>query len=125
MLSPIRVLCVASLALLAPATFPAQAPAPQFAAMEQAIASGSFQKITSVVVEQDGHIVYEHYFDGTVSTLRDTRSATKTVTSMLVGIAIDQHKIPSVNTPVLRYFPGITYANPDPRKATITLHDLM
>ena len=93
--------------------------------MEQAIASGSFQKITSIVVEQDGHIVYEHYFDGTVSTLRDTRSATKTVTSMLVGIAIDQHKIPSVDTPVLRYFPGITYANPDPRKATITFQDLM
>jgi CubicO group peptidase (beta-lactamase class C family) len=93
--------------------------------MEHASASGTFQKIGSVVVAQDGHIVYEHYFAGDASTLRDTRSATKTITSMLVGIAIDRHKIPSVDTPVLTYFPGVTYANPDPRKAKITFQDLM
>src|SRR5580698_5437602 len=108
-----RRLSLAALALLVPPVVRAQAPAPQLASMEQAIASGTFQKIGSVVVEQDGHIVYEHYFDGNASTLRDTRSATKTITSMLVGIAIDQGKVPSVDTPVLTYFPGVTYANPD------------
>ena len=94
-------------------------------AMEAAIGAGTFQKIGSVVVAKDGRVVYEHYFAGDAATLRDTRSATKTITSMLVGIAIEQGKIPSVDTPVLRYFPNATYQNPDPRKAKITFQDLM
>ena len=62
----------------------------RFSAMEQAIGSGTFQKIGSVAVEQDGRVVYEHYFEGDATTLRDTRSATKTITSLLTGIAIGE-----------------------------------
>ncbi len=94
-------------------------------AMEQDIQAGKFQKIGSVLVEQDGHVVYEHYFDGDAATLRDTRSATKTITSLLTGIAIDEHKIPGVSASVLSYLPGRTMENPDPRKAKITLEDLL
>jgi len=93
--------------------------------MEQSIRSGAFKKIGSILVEQDGHLVYEKYFDGDASTLRDTRSATKSITSMLVGIAIEEHKIPGVSTPVLSFFPKLTLQNPDPRKAKITFEDLM
>jgi CubicO group peptidase (beta-lactamase class C family) len=121
----IRVLGLASAVFLASSITFAQTSSPKLAAMEQAIGAGTFQKIGSVVVERDGRVVYEHYFEGDASTLRDTRSATKTITSMLVGIAIDQGKIPSVDTPVLRYFPGVSYQNPDPRKAKITFQDLM
>ncbi len=93
--------------------------------MEQAIASGKFQKIGSVLIEQDGRPVYEHNFAGDDSTLRDTRSATKTITSILIGIAIDDHKIPGVSVSLLSFFPGRTMQNPDPRKAKITLEDLL
>jgi hypothetical protein len=47
------------------------------AAMEKAIRSGEFKKIGSVLVARHGKLVYEGYFDGDASTLRDTRSATK------------------------------------------------
>jgi hypothetical protein len=59
--------------------------------MESAIHSGEFKKITSVLVARHGNLAYEAYFDESAATgLRNTRSATKTVAGMLVGIAIDK-----------------------------------
>ncbi|HSB37123.1 MAG TPA: serine hydrolase domain-containing protein [Thermoanaerobaculia bacterium] len=93
-------------------------------AMETAIRSGTFARITSVLVARDGKLVYEAYFDGDASTLRDTRSATKTVTGMLVGIAVDEGLL-TASTPVLGLFPERTVANPDSRKDRITVEDLL
>src|SRR5215469_6865358 len=62
-------------------------------AMEQAVRSGELKKITSVLIARHGKLTYEQYFDGDATTRRNTRSATKTITGMLVGIAIDQHKL--------------------------------
>src|SRR4051794_12292791 len=60
-------------------------------AMEAAIRSGEFKKIGSVLIARHRTLVYEAYFGGTgASSLRDTRSATKTVAGMLVGVAIDK-----------------------------------
>jgi len=54
--------------------------------------------ITSVVVSQGGDVVLEEYLDGDVSTLRNTRSCTKTVAGMLVGMAIDRGIVAGVET---------------------------
>lgn len=60
------------------------------------------------------------------STLLDTRSATKTITSMLVGIAVDQGSLPGVEAPVLRFFPDKQpVQNPDARKEKITVEDFL
>jgi CubicO group peptidase (beta-lactamase class C family) len=56
--------------------------------------------ITSVVVSQGGEVVLEEYLDGDVSTLRNTRSCTKTVAGMLVGMAIDRGIVAGVDTPL-------------------------
>jgi len=96
-----------------------------FAAMEQAIQSGRYQKIGSVIVKQDGRMVYEHYFEGDAASLRDTRSATKSVTSILTGISIEEHKVSGVSASLLSFFPGRHIQNLDPRKAKITLEDLL
>src|SRR5262245_43333461 len=56
--------------------------------MEAAIRSSEFKKIGSVLIARHGKLAYENYFEGNADTLRDTRSATKTITSALVGIAI-------------------------------------
>ena len=58
--------------------------------METAIRAGEFKKIGSVLVARDGKLVYEAYFDGDAATLRDTRSATKSITDALVGVAIGE-----------------------------------
>jgi len=94
--------------------------------MEEAIESGEFKKITSVIVSRHGKLVYEKYFDGSTLTLRNTRSATKTVASVLVGIAIDRGLLESVQAPVVAFFPDKPpVKNPDPRKDKITLEDLL
>jgi len=77
----------------------------QMKRMEGVIESGEFKKITSVIVARHGKLAYEKYFDGSTLTLRNTRSATKTVASILVGIAIDRGILESVQAPVLTFFP--------------------
>ena len=95
-------------------------------AMENAIRSGELQKIQSVVIARHGELVYEAYFGGAeASTPMDVRSASKTVTSMLVGIAIDRKLLPGVGAQVLGYFPEKRRANPDPRKERITVEDFL
>jgi CubicO group peptidase (beta-lactamase class C family) len=51
--------------------------------MEEAIRSGEFKKIGSVLIARHGKLAYESYFDGNAESLRNTRSATKTITGML------------------------------------------
>jgi CubicO group peptidase (beta-lactamase class C family) len=95
-------------------------------AMEQAIRSGEFKKITSILIARDGKQVYEAYFDGDSHTTRNTRSATKTLTGMLVGIAIDRKMLPGVHAPVLSFFKDKQpVQNPDPRKDKITVEDFL
>ena len=59
-------------------------------ALEDAIRGGEFKKIGSVLIARHGKLAYESYFDGDAATLRDTRSATKSITDALIGIAIDE-----------------------------------
>lgn len=95
--------------------------------MDEAIKQGKFQQITSVLIARRGRLVHETYFDAEAAeAVRNTRSATKTVTGMLAGIAIDQALIPSGSTPILSILkPKRPLENSDPRKAKITVEDLL
>jgi CubicO group peptidase (beta-lactamase class C family) len=91
------------------------------------IRAGEMKKITSLVVARGGTIVHEAYYDeGGAEALRNTRSATKTVVGMLIGIAIDRGALAGVDTKVVPLFPEKKpLANPDPRKEAITVEDLL
>jgi CubicO group peptidase (beta-lactamase class C family) len=93
----------------------------------EAIAEQEMTLTHSVVVARRGKLVVEEYFYGfDQTTWHDMRSASKTVTSALVGLAIDRGTIPSVHAPALTFFPTYRqYANWDSRKAQITVHDLL
>jgi CubicO group peptidase (beta-lactamase class C family) len=95
--------------------------------MEAAIRAGEFNKIGSVLMARHGKLVYEGYFDGEASTLRDTRSATKSITDVLVGIAIGEKKLSGVDARVLALLPerARKMQNPDPRKDKITVEDFL
>ena len=95
--------------------------------MEAVVRAGDFKKIGSVLVARHGKLVYEGYFDGDATTLRDTRSATKTITGTLVGIAIAEGKLSGVDAKVLSLLPehARKLQNPDPRKAAITVEDFL
>jgi CubicO group peptidase (beta-lactamase class C family) len=96
-------------------------------ALDAAIRSGEFKKIGSVLVARHGKLAYEGYFDGDAASLRDTRSATKSITDILIGIAINEHKLSGVDAKILALLPERAHnvQNPDPRKSAITVEDFL
>lgn len=95
--------------------------------MEAAIRSDEFKKIGSVLIARHGKLAYEGYFDGDATTLRNTRSATKSITDVLVGIAVGEGKLRGVDARVLSLLPerARKMQNPDARKASITVEDFL
>ena len=95
--------------------------------LDAAVRSGEFKKIGSILIARHGKLAYESYFDGDAATLRDTRSATKSITDILIGIAIEEHKLSGVDAKVLALLPehARRVQNPDPRKAAITVEDFL
>lgn len=81
--------------------------------------------INAEVIVKDGVIVDEYYKDGydqnSVFTLQST---SKSVTSALIGIAIDKGYIPSVNEPISTYFPQILESGSE-YKSQITIWNLL
>jgi CubicO group peptidase (beta-lactamase class C family) len=95
-------------------------------AMREAGRTDAFKKIGSILVARHGKLVFEEYIDGSTSTLRDTRSATKSITSILIGIAIDKGLLSGVGAKVMSFFPEKQpVKNPDPRKEKITVEDFL
>ncbi len=81
--------------------------------------------INAEVIVKDGVIVDEYYKDGydqnSVFTLQST---SKSVTSALIGIAIDKGYIESVNVPISTYFPQILDSGSE-YKSQITIWNLL
>jgi CubicO group peptidase (beta-lactamase class C family) len=96
-------------------------------ALVKAIKNGKYPKIHSVIIADKKEILFEQYFNGhSASQRHDTRSAFKSITSLLTGIAIDKKFISNVNSKVLPYFPEYTnFKNQDIRKSEITLAHLL
>ena len=66
-------------------------------ALQQAIASDELKQIRSVLLQVDGKVVYEGYFNGAdAQTLHDVRSASKGVTALLIGAAIGDGTLQAV-----------------------------
>ncbi|UUM26580.1 beta-lactamase family protein [Acinetobacter colistiniresistens] len=66
------------------------------------------QNATGLIVLKDGKVVLEYYGQGnTPTTLWTSRSIGKSVVSTLVGIAIKQGKIHSVDDPIIKYLPDL------------------
>jgi CubicO group peptidase (beta-lactamase class C family) len=82
--------------------------------------------INSVVVIKNGYLVYEYYRSGyNADYVHMIQSCTKTITSTLVGIAIDQGLIENVNSTMMEFFDDWTIQNVDDRKRNITIEHLL
>jgi CubicO group peptidase (beta-lactamase class C family) len=95
--------------------------------MTDLITGGELTKITSVLIARHGRLVHEAYFEGfDRESLMNTRSASKSVTSLLAGIAIDRGFLSGVDAPILPFFPDkLPIQYPDPRKERITVEDFL
>jgi len=101
--------------------------AQSFDGLSEAIEQGSFGNLKSVIISQNGEIIYEDYFRGTqAGTLHQVQSVTKSVGSALIGIAHRQGKI-SLDQDLGHFFSGL-YDMSEPEllnKAGITVEQVL
>jgi CubicO group peptidase (beta-lactamase class C family) len=77
---------------------------------------------TSLIVLRNGKLVYEHYFNGyNHDSICVSMSIAKSIVSSLVGIAIGEGKIKSINEPMVDYIPELK----GPGFEAITVGDLL
>jgi CubicO group peptidase (beta-lactamase class C family) len=88
---------------------------------------GTFGNLDSLIIIKDDEIVVERYFgEQTRDRLHPIHSVTKSVSSILIGIAIDKGLIEGVDIPLLEFFPEYSSVeNMDARKREITLQDVL
>jgi len=96
-----------------------------FAGLDRRI-DESLTDIRSVVVIRRGHIAFEYYRSGQAQeSLQSIESMTKSVLSMLVGIALAQGRIPDLDRPIVELMPELAGVNSDPRARTVTVRHLL
>jgi CubicO group peptidase (beta-lactamase class C family) len=73
--------------------------------MAEAVERDEYHAVNGVLLARSGKLAFERYFNGYDATsLMNTRSTTKTVTGMLIGIAIDRGFLAGVGVPVMTFF---------------------
>ena len=86
------------------------------------------EEVDALLIARNGVLVYEGYYhpDAGVDALHQLNSATKSVASMTVGVAVGQGLIPGYEVPIEDLFPeAADLFTADPRKRDITLGDLL
>ena len=83
--------------------------------------------IDSILVYRNGYLVADYYFNPLYprETPHVIHSVTKSIMSALIGIAIEQGYIESVDVPFVSFFPDKQDAITDERLREITLQDLL
>jgi CubicO group peptidase (beta-lactamase class C family) len=89
--------------------------------------SRQYPNIDAILVAQGRKTIFEQYYNGlTKDSLHDTRSSFKSLTAILLGIAIDKGFIKSVKEKVYSFFPEYAhYENWVPDKDSMTIEDLL
>lgn len=94
--------------------------------LKAAILRENLKQITSVVVIKDGKLLLEEYFNGASrKSLHDTRSVGKTFTSALMGLAISDGYIKTVNQPLSDFYELKNFKNYSDKKANVTIKNLL
>jgi CubicO group peptidase (beta-lactamase class C family) len=85
----------------------------------------NYPTLISLLIVRNNKLVAEAYFRGKADReiYHETMSATKSITSILFGIALDRDLISSVNTSINDFFPE--YIGDNPLKKNITLKHLL
>lgn len=90
------------------------------------IINSSYSNMEAIIVQKRGKIVYENYFNQcTANTTFHIFSVTKSIISILIGIAIDKGVIQSMDQKILDFFPEYTVKRGEKLIQQITIRDLM
>jgi CubicO group peptidase (beta-lactamase class C family) len=95
-------------------------------ALAQRMQSNAVPGLNSLVIIREGYLVFERYFNGSSrSDVHTMQSVSKSVTSLIAGIAADQGKLDVTASifDVLPTYQDLTLA--DPRKRNVTVRQLL
>lgn len=88
--------------------------------------AGDWDDISSLLVVRNGRLVFERYWnDHTPTDLHVVNSVTKSVTSLLVGIAQAEGALPALDTPILDLLPPYPSLDHPEGKDGITLEHVL
>ena len=105
--------------------------------LDSGVRSGELANLHAVVVARHGKLALERYYTGAderwgtplgavafdADTLHDLRSISKSIVSLLYGMALAEGKVPALDTPVLDAFPAYADLAADkPRRAIHVAH---
>ena len=109
---------------LAPAPPPVPVPVSTLSFHEAITGAASLPRIRSLLVSVDGTLLAERYFNGAAAgRTTNIKSASKSIISALVGIAIDRGLITGVHEPISTYLSA--EVGRDAAKGAITIEDLL
>lgn len=92
----------------------------------EGLLSGGYANTAGIVVQKGGETVYEGYWNGfTADRPAHVFSITKSIFSILIGIAADQGLIEGVAQHVLDFFPDYTVKRGEKTIRRVTLRDLL
>ncbi len=87
--------------------------------------AAGLETLYGLLVIKNGYLVAEGYFnEGSVDRKNQLQSVTKSYTSALVGIALDQGCLSSADQKMMEFFPEVGQID-DPRKNQITIRDML
>ena len=95
-------------------------------ALESTVESRTAQgtPLTSLVIAKNGYLVYQRYWNGfSPGKMTALYSATKSINSLVAGIAIDRGILPDEHVPIANYLDEYSFA--DPLVEIITLEDVL
>jgi len=122
----LAVLLLAPAELGRPGPPPRSAPPPPLSFGAAIEAAEELPRLHSLLVVRRGERLLESYFHGaSARRTGNIKSASKSVISALVGIAIERGLIESVDTPISEFFPELLRPDADPGKRAITVEDLL
>ena len=86
----------------------------------------TFPAVKGVLVVRNGYVVFENYYQGYGrSDHHHVKSVTKSVISALVGVALKEDRLESVDQRLSEFFPEHFSSGTDPRKRQITVENLL
>lgn len=85
-----------------------------------------YKKISGIVIMKDAELIYENYFNECDAHSKlHVYSVTKSIISILIGIAIDQGYIRSIDEKIISFYPDYTINKKENSIQNITIKDML
>ncbi len=92
----------------------------------ETVICSDYSNTAGIIVQKNGIRVYERYFNGyTSDTAFHVFSVSKSIISVLIGIAVDKGYIRSVDQKVLDFFPDYTPKRGEKTAQRVTIRDML